>query len=162
MQRKSIIVLLDIMALIICGLGLLFAYFDITGLFEKSERKAFLNWVLKSDSGLSINEPSARAFMKEFPPPSEVQISKITHIVKWKMNLQNGLPTDAQINYMFADQSRTAYVATLDDVRQWVYETSYPWVAWICSLVGFLVLLINRIIGWCTKSTEKVGCRQDL
>ena len=147
---------LSIFGLTVMGLGILLAYFNISGIFQSSPRKDFLNWVIKSERGLKIDAPAAKAFMKDFPPPDPKRCSEITHITKWTQVLENGLPFQAQINYMYSDNSRTPYVATLDDVRAWASSTTYPQIAWLLSLIGFLVVLVSKVFSYFITRTEQI------
>ena len=55
---------------------------------------------------------------------------------------------DASFNYMRRDQSRTEYVATLEDVREWAAESFYPWLSWVLTFVGFIAVLGSEAIDW--------------
>jgi hypothetical protein len=47
---------------------------------------------------------------------------------------------------MHRDGSRTSFVATLDDVRQWAGQTSYRFVAWVLSVIGFAEVFSGFLI----------------
>ncbi|HAB54655.1 MAG TPA: hypothetical protein DCE80_21160 [Ignavibacteriales bacterium] len=47
---------------------------------------------------------------------------------------------------MRKDETRTKFVATLDDVRKWASETPYQWISLWVTLIGFIELVGNWII----------------
>ena len=93
---------------------------------------------LHSKHGLSIESPGAKKFMKRFPPPEKSRPNEITHLTKSMTIHQMGGIQNAAINYMHIDGSRTAHVATLEDVKVWALKTNYEFWSWLLSLVGFL------------------------
>ena len=129
------------MGLCILGIGVVVGYGNLRGWFLYPERQEFLKWVIESEVGMPIENPSAQAFMRDFPPPENARTEKIMHVTKWLQRLENGGVNEAQINYMQRDHSRTKYVATLPEIREWARETTYPWLAWSLTLIGFLVVL---------------------
>ena len=139
---------LRITGLIVLGVGVIFGLADLRGWLRYDERQAFLQWTLESHTGMPISEPSAQAFMKQFPPPQEARVRDITHITKMVVRPSNGPVMQASFNYMHRDQSRTSHVATLADVREWAAESPYPWLAWSLALVGFLEVLGSTALQW--------------
>ncbi len=138
--------LLIVTGLVFMMLGLVLGFLNLQGWLEDKDKTAVLNWVLTSSSGLQISHPGAKKFMHEFPPPLNAKRTEITHLTKHITKLENGLVQYAQINYMLSDLSRTSYVATLNDVRNWAAETSYNLWAWILSLIGFIEMASIFII----------------
>lgn len=88
----------------------------------------------------------AQAFVARFPPDGE--ITDITHVTKLVIRPEGGGVHQASVNYMRRDSSRTTYVATLAEVREWASETPYPWFAWSLALLGFLVMLSSKALEW--------------
>ena len=84
--------------------------------------------------------------MIDYPPPADNNSSEITHVTKNIIKFDKGPVQSASINYMHRDGSRTSFVATLDDVRQWAAQTSYPFLAWVLSVIGFAEVLIGFLI----------------
>jgi hypothetical protein len=103
-----------------------------------------------SKKGLSIRNPGSKKFMKRFPPPENSRPNEITHLVKSATIYQLGGMQNASINYMHSDGSRTAHVATLNDVKAWAKKTNYELLSWLLSLLGFLEMMgafiIERIL----------------
>ena len=106
---------------------------------------------------MSIHHPGAKAFMRRFPPSRVGDRASVTHVTKWKTRIEGGPMLDAAFNYMRPDQSRTEYVATLPEVRAWAAESSYSWLSWIFTLVGFVEVLGGSIVGTWTKSESQAG-----
>jgi hypothetical protein len=52
----------------------------------------------------------------------------------------------ASINYMHRSGVRTAYIATLDDVRSWAGEARYRWLPWFTTLLGFVIVVVTFIM----------------
>lgn len=128
------------------ALSLLLGFADLRGHLNNKDRMAILNWVLHSTSGLSINTPAAKEFIKQFPPPPNERIENLTYLTKNVIQQEHGGIYNASINYMRKDLSRTNFVATLDDIHKWASETPYPWIAWLLTLIGFIVLAGDWLI----------------
>jgi len=140
-----------ITGLVFLALGVLLGFADLKGCLNYPERGRFLHWALNSTVGLPVTESSAQAFIKRFPPPTDARPEEITHITKHVMRVENGPVSQASFNFMHGDTSRTSYVATLDEVRNWAGESRYPWLAWILTLLGFLEVLASAILEWHEK-----------
>lgn len=121
----------------IAGVGLLLSFADLMDWLRDSDREKLVEWVLTSEVGLPINDPTAQAFLRSFPPPPEARADKITHLTKTVIRYEAGGIQSASINYMHTDHSRTAHVATFEEVRDWARETSYRWLALWLTLCGF-------------------------
>ena len=126
--------------------GVVVGYLDLSGRFLDQDKQAFLQWVLTPGVGLPVSTPAAKKFMIAFPPPADSNLSEITHVTKSVMTVEKGPVQSASINYMHRDGSRTSFVAALDDVRQWAQQTSYPFIAWLLSLIGFAEVLLGFLI----------------
>lgn len=148
---KKILNILEIIGIIVLALGLILGFANLKGWFNNKNRIEFLNWALTSDSGISIELPAAKEFIKAFPPPEGEQLNNLTHLTKDKLNFESGGTINISINYMRKDFSRTTHVATLSDIRTWTSETSYPWISWWLTLIGFLTFFIS----WCIKKILK-------
>ena len=127
--------------------------FDLLGWYADSDKVAVLDWANTSATGLSIEHPGVEKFMERFPPPKS-QDKKVTHLTKQVIKSALGGNMIVSVNYMYLDTTRSAYVANLDDIKDWVKETPYPWVAWILSAVGFIEVLSGLIIGNMMKKSE--------
>jgi len=119
---------------------------NLKGWLKDKEKVAVLEWVMNSKKGLSIQNPGAKKFMKRFPPPENSRPNVITHLVKSATIHQLGGMQNASINYMHSDGSRTAHVATLNDVKTWALKTNYELLSWLLSLFGFLEMMGAFII----------------
>ena len=148
---KTVERLLKVTGLAALGLGVVFGFGDLKGWLQHSDRQAFLEWAVRQESGLPIQHPAARAFIRRFPPLRLDDREAVTHVTKWKTRIENGPTLDAAFNYMRPDQSRTEYVATLPEVRVWAAESSYPWLSWIFTFVGFVEVLGSLALGRWTR-----------
>jgi hypothetical protein len=117
-------------------------------LFKKSDRVEFLRWVMEEPAGMPVDVPAAREFMRKFPPPKDARVNEITNVTKQTIKSLGGPPMSASINYMHRDGTRTTYVATLEQVREWANESSYPWVAWVVTVIGFIPTLLGTFLSW--------------
>jgi len=135
--------ILKITGIIIIILGLILRFLDLKGYLKNKERIAILNWALDSESGMSIELPAAKEFMKKFSPPQGEDINNLTHLTKSVMNYEIGGILNASVNYMRKDNSRTSHVATLVEIRAWANKSPYPWIAWWLTLIGLIALLGN-------------------
>ena len=57
------------------------------------------------------------------------------------------------INYMYSDTSRSPYVANLAEIEEWATKTSYPWIAWTLSFIGFLEVALSYFLERKIKET---------
>ncbi len=135
------------------AIGLILAFLDLKGYFKSKNRMEILYWVSNSNSGMPINLPAAKEFIKRFPPQDE-KFNNLTHLTKNVIRYELDGIVDASVNYMRRDLSRTKNVATLDEIRRWTLETPYPWIAWGLTLVGFIELLGNWYIDRKLESKE--------
>jgi hypothetical protein len=146
---------LKISGLIILAAGVIVGFANIKGWFKNSTRLAIIEWAKNTNTGLPISHPSAQAFMKDFPPPSDTKIEEITHLTKTVIrSASGGQPMNVSINYMLNDHSRTSNVATLADLERWASNTVYPWIAWTLSFVGFIEILSSSILEMFFVSTN--------
>ena len=136
---------LKVIGLVILGFGVITGYGNLRGWFHSTERQEFLRWALESDVGMAIEHPSAQAFIRRFPPPENARPEEITHVTKNVVRMSSGEVLQASFNYMHRDHSRTTDVATLREIQAWVAETTYPWLAWSLTLLGFLVVLGSTV-----------------
>lgn len=116
---EKIEMFLKITGLIILLSGVIIGLANLKGWLKDKEKVAVLEWVMNSKNGLSIQSPGAKKFIKRFPPPENSRPNKITYLVKSATIHQLGGMQNASINYMHSDGSRTAHVATLNDVKTW-------------------------------------------
>ena len=129
---------------------------NIKGWFKNSDRLAINDWAKNTNTGLPTSHPSARAFMNDFPPPSDTKIEEITLLTKTVIQLASGgQPMNVSINYLRRDHSRTSNVATLADLEKWASNTVYPWIALTLSFVGFIEILAGSIIEMYFNNTKK-------
>jgi hypothetical protein len=143
---KRISNFLKLTGMLAVALSLVLGLADLKGYLRNKNRMTILNWVLHSTSGISVGTPAAKEFIKQFPPPPGEQIDNLTQLTKNIIRQEHGGIYNASINYMRKDQTRTSFVATLDDVRKWASKTPYPWIAWWLTLIGFIELAGNWFI----------------
>jgi len=143
---KKISTFLKITGIIAIAIGLILEFTDLKGCLIDKQRIEILNWALNSDSGMSIELPAAKKFMKNFPPPENEKKENLTHLTKSVMQYEIGGILNASVNYMRKDTSRTSHIATLEEIRKWANETPYPWISWWITLFGFIGLIGNFII----------------
>ena len=145
-QFKWLRTLFKITGLFILAIGVITGYGNLRGWFLYPERQEFLKWALESDVGMPIEDPSAQAFMRDFPPPEDARPEEITHVTKQVLTpASGGVREPLWFDYMLRDNSHTSYVVTFAQVRKWAEETSYPWLAWGLTLLGFLVVLATTL-----------------
>lgn len=145
-KLRKISTFLKITGIAAIAIGLILEFTDLKGYLKDKKRTEILNWVLYSNSGMPIEQPEAKVFMKKFPPPSGEKEENLTHLTKSVMKYEVGGILNASVNYMRKDTSRTSHVATLEEIRSWTNETPYPWISWWITLVGFIELVGNFFI----------------
>lgn len=149
--------LLKATGLLALALGICLGLADLMNWLRYPDREAFLAWAMYKEGGLPIDTPAAQAFVHRFPPPDNVDSRTITHVTKWRMRLEGGQALDAAFNYGQHDKSRTEYVATLEDVREWAAKSPYPWLSWVLALVGFIEVLGSEAIEWHRKRKSRAS-----
>jgi hypothetical protein len=138
---KKIEMFLKISGLLILLSGVVIGLANLKGWLKDKDKVAVLEWVMNSKHGMVIKNPGAKKFMKRFPPPKNSRPNGITHLVKSATIHQLGGMQNASINYMHDDGSRTAHVATLNDVKAWATTTNYEMLSWLLSLLGFIEMM---------------------
>jgi hypothetical protein len=136
---------LKIVGLLITAFGLALSFADKKGWLKDRARAQVLKWVLKAPDGLSLESAAGKAFRSKFPPPANSS-DDFTHVTKQVIKSKNGPVIMASVNYMHRSGARTAYVATLDDVRSWAGETRYRWLPWFTTLLGFVIVVVTLIL----------------
>jgi hypothetical protein len=129
-KLKKISKILKTTGLVAVALSLGLQFADLNGYLKSENRIEVLNWILKSKTGLSLATPAGKAFVRQFPPPPGEHLDNLTYLTKSVLLQEHGSIYNASVNYMRRDLSRTNFIATLDDVRQWASESPYPWYAW--------------------------------
>lgn len=137
---------LKLLGLLITAVGLALTFAEKKGWFKDPSRAELLKWVLEAPDGLSLDTAAAKAFRAKFPPPSDSASADLTHLTKQVISSEHGPVMMASVNYMHRDGARTAYVATLDDVRSWASEARYRWLPWFVTLIGFIIVVITFIV----------------
>lgn len=140
-KMKKVLNLLKIFGMIVVAIGLMLGFADLKGFLKDKKKIEILNWVLHSNSGMSLELPAAKEFMKKFPPPQDEDVENLTHLAKSVMKYEIGGILNASVNYMRKDLTRTGHVATLPEIHNWAAETPYSWISWWVTLVGFIGLI---------------------
>lgn len=158
---KRLTFILKTTGIILVGIGVLLGFLDLIGAFVDQDKEYVITWATTSKSGLSIDHPGARKFLKAFPPTSHEQGKEITHLTKQVIESAPGGAMVISINYMYSDLTRSVYVANLPEVKEWARATSYPWIAWSLSFLGFTEVLVSFVIelriGMTNKRIQPTG-----
>lgn len=131
------------------------SFAEARGWSRHADRQAFLEWALNEEGGLSIEDPVATAFVTTFPPRRDDGAGAVTHVTKWKSRIGGGPVLDVAFNYLRSDQSRTSYVATLADVREWAAEPRYRELPWILGLIGLVEVAGGMMVNGWTKNKRE-------
>lgn len=151
-KLSTFLKILKVTGLVIMGLGISLSLFDLLGWYKDPEKISVLNWATTPGVGMSIEEPGAQKFIKDFPPPSDSN-KTVTHLTKNVMkSALGGKAMQVSINYMYSDKTRSAYVANLSDIENWTKKTLYPWIAWVLLCLGFIQILISYILSAMVKN----------
>lgn len=153
---KKLALIIEILGIVVVSVSVVITYLDMKGIFVDPNRVAVYDWATKTKTGLSLDKPAAKEFMKKFPPPETKNTNEVTHLVKTTMGSElGGRQLDVMINYMYSDTSRSPMVANLSDVQSWINETSYKWISWSISVVGLLILIIGFFLKIVTQKAEQ-------
>ena len=58
---------------------------------------------------------------------------------------------------MHRDGTRTSYVATLSEIKDWAVNTNYPFLSWLLSLIGFFEVLGGFLLERLMAKREKAN-----
>lgn len=142
---------IKIIGLFIIYIGLLAGLGNILGWFRHPERMEITNLILTKGSVPS----SATGFselISSFPPSNLFNGKKIVRLGVSSMISNGGLITPfGPLKYYYADGISSHSILTFEELKQWSIESSYQWLAWVISAVGFLVTGIGIVIDWRQK-----------
>lgn len=145
-RRQTVGVVSRVIGLTALALAVVLGFAVPKGWLGYGDRRAFLEWAIQSDAALPADSPPARVFMARFPP-SLADRRLVTHVTIWRTSFKEGPMIDASFTYIRRDQSRTEYVATLPQVREWAAESPYGWLPWTLTVLGFIALLGDAVVG---------------
>jgi len=66
---KTLSSVLKITGIVAIALGIILQFADLKGYLNDKNRMEILNWILYSNTGLSLEYWAAKEFMIKFPPP---------------------------------------------------------------------------------------------
>lgn len=133
---------------VVALLGLVFQFANLQGCYRHEARQAFLGWVAESKVGLPMETPAAVAFASRFPSPRTPIRQRPTHVTKTVLATADGAIMSAQFNYMYANESRSEHVASIDEVRAWAAETGYEWWAFWATAIGLIGMVASSGLDW--------------
>ena len=133
------------LGLIIALIGLFLGLLDLIGVFSHPDRENMVQ-VIRSKGTVPSSNPAFSDFIKKYPPPKGWKETDITGLGPSSSIKSGGVvtPTGPLIYVGIGKQTRR--VATFDDIVEWSQESSYPWISWIVTAVGWLICGIGLAI----------------
>jgi hypothetical protein len=136
---------LKIAGLIIGLIGLLAAFSDLMGWFLDEDKLHISESVWNSKGGIPRNTPGFEKFLLAFPPPEGVDPNSIAHIVKNVFQMEPNFTFGGTLRYL-SGTTRTAPVASFDEVRRWAEQSKFRWIGWVIALIGWIILAVVEIL----------------
>ncbi|TFB09861.1 hypothetical protein E3V36_05540 [Candidatus Marinimicrobia bacterium MT.SAG.2] len=125
---------------LLAGLGNLLAW------FEHPERMEIVNLILTKGS-----VPSSTAgfldLYSSFPPTNNFNENIIVRLGVGSSMSSGGYFTPVgPLKYFAANDIYSQSILTFEELKQWATGSSYPWLAWAISAIGFFVTGIGIVI----------------
>jgi hypothetical protein len=131
--------------LIIALIGLILGVLDLKGVFSHLDREHMVQLIL-STGRVASSSPGFSDFIKKFPPPKGWKESDITGLAPSTLIQSGGVVTPIGPLIYVGVGKQTRRVANFDDLVEWSQESSYPWISWIVTAVGWFICGIGLVL----------------
>jgi hypothetical protein len=131
--------------LVITFIGLLLGYLDLKGFFSHPDRVQMVQAILKNGKAES-DQAAFPDFLKEYPPPINWQKGDIKGIAPLTSIRSGGVVTATGPLIYFGVGKQTGRITTFKDLEEWANKSSYPWVSWVTTVVGWLICALGLIL----------------
>ena len=133
------------LGLIIALIGLFLGLLDLIGFFSHPDRENMVQ-TIRSKGRVPSSNPAFSDFIKKYPPPKGWKETDITGLAPSTSIKSGGVVTPTGPLIYVGIGKQTRQVATFDDIVEWSQESSYPWISWIVTAVGWLICGIGLAI----------------
>lgn len=136
---------LKIVALLVGLFGLIAALLDRIGFFRDKDKVNIAKRIKTERKEILRDSIGFNKFLKDFPPPKDIDINSISHIAFDIIQTHDFFPMMITIRYL-SNGKRTEPVANYSEVECWAEKTPYGWYAWIITVVSWIVLVVLELI----------------
>ncbi len=136
---------LKVGGLVVGLLGLLAGLANLLGFFSHPNRETMVD-MIRSKGEIPATAPGFPELLRAFPPPEGVRTEHIAGIGPTTHLSSGGYVTPTgPLAYFNGNEERgyTRPILTFDELEGWAASSGYPWLAWIISAAGWMVLAVG-------------------
>jgi hypothetical protein len=146
MKAKALLTNLKVIGLSIVFIGLVAGLGNLLGWFTHSERLEMVRLIRTKESIPVTTTGFAELLHTYPPPPSTVNKDAVVRLGPITSIRSIGYVTPlAPLAYFDVNNNRTPPILTFDELEKWATASSYPWLAWVISAIGFVVTAIGVV-----------------
>ena len=137
---------LTFIGLLILFVGLVSGLGNLLGWFTHTERLEMVN-LIRTDGSIPATATGFSELLEAYPPPSTINANAIIRIGTTTSLRSGGYVTPTgPLAYYDANNHHTLPILTFDELVKWATASSYSWVSWVISAIGFFVTMIGFAI----------------
>jgi hypothetical protein len=140
---KALLTNLKVIGLAIVFIGLVAGLGNLLGWFTHSERFEMVK-MIRTGGSIPVTATGFADLLHAYPPPSTVNKAAVARLSLTTSIRSGGYVTPTgPLAYYDVNNSRIAPILTFDELEKWATASSYPWLAWVISTIGFIVTTIG-------------------
>ncbi len=140
---KALLTNLKVIGLSIVFIGLVAGLGDLLGWFTHSERLEMVK-LIRTEGSIPVTATGFADLLHAYPPPSIVNKVAVVRLGPTTFFESGGYVTPTgPLAYFDVNNSRTLPILTFDELEKWATASSYPWLVWVISTIGFVVIAIG-------------------
>ncbi len=140
---KALLTNLKVIGLSIIFIGLVAGLGNLLGWFTHSERLEMVK-LIRTEGSIPVTATGFVDLLHAYPPPSIVNKDAVVRLGTTTAFESGGyvIPTGPLVYYNVNNRS-TLQILTFNELEKWATASSYPWLAWVISTIGFVVTAIG-------------------
>ena len=134
---------LKVIGLSIVFIGLVTGLGNLLGWFTHTERLEMVE-LIRTKGTIPVTTAGFTELLRAYPPPSTVNTAAIIRLGPTTALRSGGYVTPTgPLAYYDVNNHRTPPILTFDELEQWATVSSYPWLTWVISAIGFVVTAVG-------------------
>ena len=134
---------LKVIGLSIVFIGLVIGLGNLLGWFTHTERLDMVE-LIRTKGSIPVTTPGFRELIRTYPPRSPEKTIAIIRLGPTTSISSGGYVTlTGPLAYYDVKNNRTLPALTFDELEQWATASSYPWLIWVISAIGFVVTAVG-------------------
>ena len=134
---------LKVIGLSIVFIGLVIGLGNLLGWFTHTERLEMVE-LIRTKGTIPVTTAGFIELLRAYPPRSPVNTIAIIRLGPTTSIRSGGYVTPTgPLAYYDVNNHRTPPILTFDELEQWATASSYPWITWVISAIGFLVTAVG-------------------